>query len=265
MDRPVITLTTDFGLADAYVGTMKGVILSICPQVALVDLSHQVPSHDVRAGAFVVAVAAPYFPYGTIHLVVVDPGVGSERRAVAVQTNRCIFVAPDNGVLSLALAGESPLRAVELADPQYRLPSPSATFHGRDIFAPAAAHLARGASLADFGPPVTNLVSLSWPHPEPQQDGSFLVRVLYVDRFGNIVLNFRPEDVDGWPGGQATFEVAGRQAVGLHQTFADVLPGMPVAYVGSSGYVELGVRNGNAAAEWGIEAGAVVRVDRMTV
>jgi S-adenosylmethionine hydrolase len=265
MDRPVITLTTDFGLADAYVGTMKGVILGICPEATLVDLSHQVPPQDVRAGAFAVAVAAPYFPDGTVHLVVVDPGVGSERRAVAVQTDRWIFVAPDNGVLSLALAGESLVRAVELADPRYRLPAASATFHGRDIFAPAAAHLARGASLADFGPPVTHLVSLSWPPPEPQRDGSLLVWVLHIDRFGNIVLNLRSEDVAGWPRDQTAFEIAGRQVVGLHQTFADVLPGKPVAYVGSSGYVELGVRNGSAAAEWGIEAGAYVRVDRMTV
>jgi S-adenosylmethionine hydrolase len=261
----VITLTTDFGLADAYVGTMKGVILGICPEAALVDLSHQVPPQDVRAGAFVVAMAAPYFPDGTVHLVVVDPGVGSKRRAVAVQTDRGIFVAPDNGVLSLALAGSLPSRAVELANRRYRLPNPSATFHGRDIFAPAAAHLARGISLDALGPPVTDLVSLPWPHPEPQDDGSLHVRVLHIDRFGNIILHLRSEDVGDWPWREIAFEVAGRQLVGLHHTFADVLPGMPVAYVGSSGYVELGVRNGSAAAEWGIVVGTCVRVDRMTL
>ncbi len=262
MHRPVITLTTDFGLTDAYVGAMKGVLLGICPGAVLVDLSHEIPPQDVRGAAFVVAAAAPYFPEGTVHLVVVDPGVGSTRRAVAVLTQRSLFVAPDNGVLSLALLQEPVVQTAELANPRYRLPEVSATFHGRDLFAPAAAHLACGTPLQELGPPITDLVTLPWPPPELQADGSLIACVLHVDRFGNLILNVQPGHVEGWPRDQIEFEIAGRQVVGVSRTYADVPSGVPVAYLGSSGYLELGVRDGNAAARWGVGASALVWVGR---
>jgi len=228
----------------------------------LVDLSHEVSPQDVRGAAFVVAAAAPYFPEGTVHLVVVDPGVGSTRRAVAVLTQRSVFVAPDNGVLSLVLLEEPVIQAAELANPQYRLPIVSTTFHGRDLFAPAAAHLARGTPLEELGPPITNLVTLAWPSPEIQADGSLIARVLHVDRFGNLILNVQPRDVEGWPRERIEFEVSGHRFVGVSRTYADVMSGAPVVYLGSSGYLELGVRDGNAAACWGVEAGAPVGVRR---
>jgi S-adenosylmethionine hydrolase len=265
MHRPVITLTTDFGLADAYVGAMKGVILGICPQAVLVDLSHTIPPQDVRAASFILASALPYFPEATVHLVVVDPGVGSDRRAIAAQGRRSAFVAPDNGVLTAALVREEPVHAVELANPRYRLPSTSATFHGRDLFAPAAAHLASGVPLSDLGPPAPDLIALPWPRPEPQAAGTLLARVLHVDRFGNLVLNLRPDDVSHWPRHQIVFELPGQRIVGLCQTFADVPPGAPLAYLGSSGFLELAVRQGSAAEEWAITAGMPIRVHRASV
>jgi S-adenosylmethionine hydrolase len=249
---PIITLTTDFGLADGYVGTMQGVILSIAPETRLVDLSHQVPAQDVRAGAFVLYQAVLFFPPETIHVVVVDPGVGSQRRALSVRTSQGTFVAPDNGVLSYVLNKADVYEAVSLTNPAYQLPHVSTTFHGRDIFAPAAAHLATGVPLEELGPRAINLVRLPVPKPEATPDGDLVAHVMHVDRFGNLILDATSDDVDE----ESTLELGERRIEGLSRTFADVAHGELLAYVGSSrDHVEVAVREGNAARELGVAAG----------
>jgi S-adenosylmethionine hydrolase len=257
MSRPVITLTTDFGQVDGYVAAMKGVILRICPDVEMVDITHEVQPQAVPQAAYLLSFAAPYFPPGTVHLVVVDPGVGSERRAVAVQGARAQYVAPDNGVLSLALAKDAARAAVELVAPRFRLPEISTTFHGRDIFAPAAAYLACGALMEEMGPsvPASDLIPLPLSQPVVGAPGTWQAEILHVDRFGNLVTNLVATDAVT----SMTILAGGQHIRGLHQTFADVEPGQLVAYVGSGGYVEIAVREGNAAQRLGLAAGDPVR------
>lgn len=251
----IITLTTDFGLADSYVGAMKGVILSIAPDVRLVDISHQIAQGDVRQGAYVLNGAAPFFPAGTIHLVVIDPGVGSSRRALAARTQQAIFVAPDNGVLSLRLAGQ-PAEIRQLSNPRYHLPQVSATFHGRDVFAPVAAHLAIGAALEDMGLPVTDPVTLSVPAITRDPDGAWRGEVWHIDHFGNLITNFKFQS----PISNLQIEIAGQQIEGLARTYADRAAGELVALVGSSGYLEIAVRDGSAARTLGARLGDAVRL-----
>jgi S-adenosylmethionine hydrolase len=256
---PIITLTTDFGLADGYVGTMQGVILSIAPSARLVDLSHQVPAQNVQAGAFVLYQAVPFFPTDTIHVVVVDPGVGSQRRALAVHTSQGVFVAPDNGVLSYVLASTDVHEAVSLTNPAYQLPQVSTTFHGRDIFAPVAAHLANGILLTELGPRAINLVRLPMPEPEVTPDSDLIAHVMHVDHFGNLILDV----TDGDLGGEVTFELGGHEIEGVSRTFADVARGQLVAYVGSSrDHVEIAIRDGNVAQAMGLSVGAEVVIRR---
>jgi S-adenosylmethionine hydrolase len=270
MSRPLITLTTDFGRSDSYVGTMKGVILGICPEAALVDLSHEIQPQAVRQAAYVLSTAAPYFPPGTVHLAVVDPGVGGARRPVAVQTERATYVAPDNGLLGLALAADAarlaPLRvqapsrvqAVQLTESRYHLSQISATFHGRDIFAPAAAHLASGVDPRQMGDTLRllDLAQLAPHEPVQQQDGSRLGEVLHVDRFGNLVTSFRGSEIQD----QCSVGVAEQVIAGLSRTFSDVEPGELVAYVGSGGHLEIAERDGHAAGRLGMSVGAPVRL-----
>jgi S-adenosylmethionine hydrolase len=249
---PIITLTTDFGLADGYVGTMRGVILSIAPGTPMVDLSHEVPAQNIRAAAFVLYQAVPFFPADTIHLVVVDPGVGSQRRALAVRTGQGIFVAPDNGVLSYVLASVDVHEAMSLSNPAYQLPDVSTTFHGRDIFAPAAAHLAHGVPLNELGPRAINLVRLPVPQPEVSLQGQVVAHVMHVDHFGNLILDVTAATL----GDNPSFEVAGHTLEELSQTFADVERGQPVVYVGSTrDHVEIAIRDGHAARELGVGLG----------
>ena len=268
MSRPSITLTTDFGQADGYVGTMKGVILSICPDASIVDISHDIRPQAIRQAAYVLSTAAPYFHPGTVHLVVVDPGVGSERRPIVVQTERATYVAPDNGVLSMAISQEPPRLAIHLTRREYHLPFVSATFHGRDVFAPAAAHLAAGADPRDMGTPipVSDLVSLPFNRPALQPDGSWLGEVLHVDRFGNLVTSFHCRSTPSKAGEgtmlneHSAIDVAGRRIGRVMRTYADVAPGDLVATIGSSGRVEIAVRDGNAATWLGVDVGEPVRV-----
>lgn len=261
MSRPVITLTTDFGQSDGYVGTMKGVILGICPEAALVDISHDIRPQAIQEAAYVLHTAVPYFPPGTVHLVVVDPGVGGRRRPIVVQTARAVYVAPDNGVLSLALAQDPPCLAIHLTERRYGRPQIGATFHGRDIFAPAAAHLACGIAPRDMGEPVplSDLVTLPSLRPILQPDGSWRGEVLHVDRFGNLITNIR------WPVSavQICLTVGGERIVGLSYTFSDVEMGALLAYVGSSGYLEIAVRQGSAAARLGVGVGDPVQVEEL--
>src|SRR5215813_5838386 len=188
MARPVIALLTDFGTRDHYAGTMKGVALSICPDAALVDITHDVPAHDVLAGALELAASYKYFPTGTIFLAVVDPGVGSARRGIAADTGDFKFVAPDNGVLTAVLDEQPARKVVELSERRYARPTVSRTFEGRDRFAPAAAWLAKGIELAALGRPAGTIHRLDIPKPASDEE-RIIGEVLRVDRFGNLVTN----------------------------------------------------------------------------
>ena len=257
---PVISITTDYGQSDGYVGAVKGVLLRICPQARLVDITHLVPPQDVFAGALILRQAAPFFPEGTIHLAVVDPGVGTSRRAVAVSCPSGVFVGPDNGLFSGVISSDGAgVLAVELNRPQYWLPGVSATFHGRDIFAPVAAHLAAGVPLQDVGDPIAaeSLVRLPWPAPArrgPRLNGE----VIHVDHFGNLITNVQARD---FTDAAADRVYLGDRDLGpLSSTFGDAEPGEPVTYVGSTALLEIAVVNGSAAAVYGADRGTPVAV-----
>lgn len=258
MPEPIITLTTDFGLCDHYVATVKGVALTICPQAALVDISHGVRPQAIRQAAYLLASAAPFFPPDTIHLAVIDPGVGTDRRPVAIGTARACYVGPDNGVFSLVLERDPAQWAVHLNDPQYHLAEVSATFHGRDIFAPAAAHLACGLDPSQMGeslaPSDLHRFDILQTH-EPGA-GPWRATVLHIDRFGNLITNFRVPDPDA----RLSLTVAGQQLNHLSRTFADVAVGEVVAYLGSGGLLEIAVRQGNASEALGSDLDSPVHI-----
>jgi S-adenosylmethionine hydrolase len=253
----IITLTTDFGTADGYVGAMKGVILSLAPRVSLVDISHDVLPQDVRHGARLLAMAAPFFPSGTVHVGVVDPGVGSARRGIALQTSLAIFVGPDNGLFTPFLLDR--VACVALTNTAAHRHPVSKTFHGRDVFAPVAAHLANGMPLAQLGPPVDDPVTLPESRPLRLSDGQLRAEVLHVDRFGNLISNVGPlegETVDP----DSTRVVIESVPVPMGRTYADVPPGALIALVGSTGYLEIAVRGGRASERLGVGVGAIVQV-----
>ncbi len=250
----IITLTTDFGLADGYVGILKGVILGIAPAVRLIDLSHDIPPQDVRGAAYVLARAAPYFPGGTVHLAVVDPGVGGEQRPVLVQTERALYVGPDNGVFTHALA-ELGARAWVLDRPAFWLSEPSRTFHGRDIFAPIAAHLAHGVLPDQIGQPISDPVRLSLAQSIRHTDGHISGQVVHVDRFGNLITDIPADWVKS---GRWTCRVAGQQIARVGATYADGAPGALVALISSGSTLEVAVRDGNAAQRLHVKAGEPV-------
>lgn len=250
---PAVTLLTDFGAEDTFAGVVKGVILGIAPGIPVIDLTHNCPRHDIRSAAFHLAAAIRFFPPGTVHLVVVDPGVGGERRAIAVETEKAMYVAPDNGVLTFALHRDPPLRAVHLTRAEYRLAKVSATFHGRDVFAPAAAHLARGVPLTDMGDPIDDPVKI--PIPFAGQDDSGVIRgqVHHIDHFGNCITNI-PEELVQRPE-HAIIEVGSHVISGTSSSYSAVAPGMALALIGSSGYLEVAIREGSAAGVLGLERG----------
>ena len=263
--RPLITLLTDFGSRDTYAGVLKGVIAGICPEAAVVDLIHAVPPQDIRAGAFHLLVACPYFPAGSVHLAVVDPGVGTDRRLVAVEAGGHCFVGPDNGLLHWIvewLAGDN-WRAVELTEPRYWLAPASEvshTFHGRDIMAPVAAHLAAGVALERLGSPVGTLEGT--PLPLPTWEGDWLRgEILHVDHFGNTITNIRREHVSA-PGGALRADIGSHSLYGPVKSYAGAGVGEPLVIWGSAGFLEVAVREGSAAGALGIRVGdpVVVRV-----
>ncbi len=247
---PIVTLTTDFGLDDPYVGQVKGVILSLCPEATLVDLSHHIPAQDVMRAAVVVAESHRYFPAGTIHLAVVDPGVGTQRRALVVEARDQLFIAPDNGLLTLVLsgldieAGEVEIHVI--SETKYLNRNISPTFHGRDVFAPAAGHLANGLNPAELGPKVNDPVLLDLLKPEKSVK-KITGRVLYVDHFGNLITNIPAADIlDRHRGRVPTIRLAGHTLTGLHVTYAEVEPGQPLALIGSLELLEISVNLGRA-------------------
>lgn len=266
----IITLTTDFGDSDSYVGAIKGVILSINPIATIVDVTHVVPPQDIRTGAFALMGAAPYFPKGTVHVAVVDPGVGSARRPIAIKAFGHYFVGPDNGVLTLALQenlwrrgptlirpGSLAINAVQLTNRRFWLPDVSQTFHGRDIFAPIAAHLSSGVPLEILGEPIADYVTLKLKAPREQQ-GILSGEIIYIDRFGNVISNI--------PDGQLSernavwIEVGERTIKSIRATYAEAAKGELLALISSSGFLELAVRDGNAAQRLGAKVGDEIRV-----
>lgn len=255
----IVALLSDFGTQDPYVGVMKGAIARIAPGIPTIDLTHQIPPQDIAAGRFALASAVSYFPPSTVFLAVVDPGVGSGRRAVAVACGCGWLVGPDNGLFGGALAKFPAIAAVSLENSRYWLQEPpSATFHGRDIFAPVAAHLAVGVPLAAFGPAVSleSLVDLSLPPWQQTPTGARGV-VCAIDRFGNLATNI--------PGscllGRGYIARLGARVVPCGGTYSDVAPGTPVALVGSHGYIEIAIAGGNAATALAARVGTSVEIE----
>ena len=256
----IITLTSDFGPASPYVAQMKGVILSICREATLIDLSHGVRPQNIREGAVILADAAPRFPSGTLHVAVVDPGVGTARRLVYVEIGAQRYLAPDNGLLSLLSSQERPKQIRALENSQYWLVKQSATFQGRDILAPAAAHLANGLDPNQLGPPRDELVTLDWPQPRKVARG-LAGEVLYVDSFGNIISNITREQLAalGSPA-SLSIEVAGRKLRGLVVSYGAAMTGECVALLDSQGRLEIAVVEGNAARDLSVKSGEPVLV-----
>jgi S-adenosylmethionine hydrolase len=263
----IITLTTDFGLADSYVGTMKGVILGIAPSARLIDITHDISPQNTHQAAYIVQTFPSYFPAGAIHMVIVDPGVGSERRAIALATPDATFVAPDNGVLTyvwrdaLAKWGPEACQVVELAEPRFWLGRVSSTFHGRDIFAPVVAHLASGTPLHALGPRLPRLTEADLEQPAPGRTGGLVGRIIHVDHFGNCITNITPQHLEeAGLTEQIAVRIIDQRIAGLRRTFADVPVGALIALIGSSDRLELAVRNGSAAQTLGVGIGDTVRV-----
>ena len=268
----IITLTTDFGTSDAYVGIMKGVILSINPNAQIVDLTHAIPPQDIYEAAFSIYAAHSYFPKGTIHIIVVDPGVGSDRQAIVSRTNDAFFICPDNGVLSYLLQsveneGGPPIDSVTIQNSAYCLPEVSNTFHGRDVFAPVAAHLSLGVPLDDIGPPLQTLVQL--PIQVCELSGSTLTgQIVKIDRFGNAITNISETAIarlEGASTGEMSIyeiRVGSARLNRLSRAYAESGVGKPLAIIGSSGLLEIAINGGNAKEGLGLQWGDPVVIQR---
>jgi S-adenosyl-L-methionine hydrolase (adenosine-forming) len=273
---PIITLTTDFGYDDAYVAAVKGAILNINPEANIIDVSHSIKPQDILQAAFILSSAYRYFPKQTVHVAIVDPGVGSDRRGVILKTPSAVFVAPDNGILSYIIDDLFPIEgrpliqrshdlkeivfkkgveAAAITDPRFWRQPVSPTFHGRDIFAPVAAGLSLGISPYEFGEKINSLHMLSLPKPSLDSDGNLIGQVLHVDRFGNLITNVRSSDL---PGKAVVTEVAGYRIQGISDYYAQKEGVMAV--VGSSGYLEISLRDGSACDFLGTAVGEVVKI-----
>jgi S-adenosylmethionine hydrolase len=263
MARPVIALMSDFGTSDHYAGTMKGVILGICPDAELVDISHDIPPHDVVTAAIELAATYKYFPAGTIFLTVVDPGVGSARRGLAAETGDHRFVAPDNGVLSAVFQEAAPRRVVELTERRYARPTVSRTFEGRDRFAPAAAWLAKGIQLSALGRAVLDYQKLDLT-PAETTDDAITGRVMRVDRFGNLVTNIDRRTVERLAqGGSIQIEAGPHRIARLVATYAEIGDDEVCALFGSTDHLELAANAASAVERLGLGRGAAVVVRRV--
>jgi S-adenosylmethionine hydrolase len=261
--RPIITLTTDFGWNDHFVGTMKGVILDVVPDAEIVDISHAVQAFDVLDGALTIAQAYSYFPPATVHLVVVDPGVGTARRPILVSSERHHFVAPDNGVLSLIYAREERLHVRHITSEHYFLQPVSNTFHGRDIFAPCAAYLAKRVDSDKFGEEITDFVRFQAPRPKPTDANTIRGVVLKVDRFGNLVTNITAQDVPAlFQADPPAFKitVGKREITEIHPNYAGGAPNEVFAILGSMGYLEIAANRAAAAQLTGSGKGSEVNI-----
>ena len=267
MNQPprIITLTTDFGIRDPYVGIMKGVILGINPDVQIVDLTHAIPPQDIHEAAFTIHAAHRYFPNGTIHTIVVDPGVGTDRQAIICEIDGTFFVCPDNGVLTYLLQNisnkaERAINAVAIQNPDYFLPEVSNTFHGRDIFAPVAAHLSLGVPLTNIGPPMQDLVE--FPILTPQVSGRTITgHIVKIDRFGNGITNISESTLSD---AAASYEISvgNTRLKQINRAYAASEVGEPLAIIGSYGLLEIAINGGNAEISLGLKWGDTVEVQR---
>ncbi len=256
----IVTLLTDFGLSDAFVGIMKGVLLTIARDCRVVDLTHAIAPQNILAGALQLRSAVPFFPDGTIHVAVVDPGVGGTRRALVVETERGLLLGPDNGLLSPAAKLLGVRQIYELQPGQHTLGTISHTFHGRDVFAATAGHLARGLSAAACGPRVDSMQELAVPIARREGE-RILGEVVHIDHFGNLVTNIEASLVARFSGSELSVRVGGTDIVGIAHSYGAVAEGCPLAIVASWGTLEVAVRNGNAAKRLGASVGAAVRVE----
>ncbi len=260
MTRPKITMLSDFGHQDAYVGIMKSVILGICPDAQLVDLCHEVPKQNVMSGAHILATAAPFLPPGSVVLAVVDPGVGTSRRAIVVETDDLTFVAPDNGLLTDILEEHPPSRVIELDNADFHLPRVSRTFHGRDIFSPAAAHIAAGRDPGELGSEVDRAGLIRLPEIGPMiKDNAIECRIVHIDHFGNAITNLRRPTLDALDREIVCMKIKGQEAK-FADTFGDVPEGTAVCYFNSTDFLELGIRNRAAAEQFELEQRALLHV-----
>lgn len=254
----LVTLTTDFGSRDPYVASVKGVILSRCPDARIVDLSHEIAAGDIREGALFLAAALPHFPEGAVHFAVIDPGVGAGRNAIAARFAHFTVVCPDNGLLTLVARNLPIIEARIITNPAVMLKTISATFHGRDIFAPVAAGLAAGVPFSDLGPTVTELVTLDLPTPKQTEPNLIEGEIIHVDRFGNLITNIRLATLaDHKP---RSFRAGKYSWNELFRTYSDVAKGSSLVLFGSAGYLEISVHLGNAAATLGLTRGDTIQV-----
>lgn len=260
--RPVVAFLTDFGTRDHYAGVMKGVVLSICPDVTVVDVTHDLPPHDLVAAAYELAATYRYFPPGTIFVTVVDPGVGSSRRGIAVEAGDWKFVAPDNGVMTMVLREAPAKKVVELTERRYARPTISRTFEGRDRFAPAAAWLAKGINITALGRPAHDLVELDLPGMEETRE-EITGAIVRIDRFGNAITNIDRKAFDRLAAGRTVvIEAAGKPVERLVATYAEIGAGDVCALFGSTDHLELASQSGSAATLRGLAFGTPVRVKR---
>jgi S-adenosylmethionine hydrolase len=259
----IITLLTDFGLRDPYVAEMKAVILRIIPDAEIVDISHEVRKFDVRMGAFILAQAARYFPDGTVHVAVVDPGVGTERRPIIVEANRGLYVGPDNGLLMLSALKDDVRAVYRITNPRYMLEKVSRTFHGRDVFSCAAAHLANGVPPAHFGPKIDNPVMPQFAQARFVGD-RIIGEAIHIDGFGNVIANISLDDLGKIgikEGGQISVSLKDRiVTLTLCLAYGEVSTGDPLSLIGSTEFFEVAINQGNAAQEFNVKTGDVVSV-----
>ncbi|MBS7647291.1 MAG: S-adenosyl-l-methionine hydroxide adenosyltransferase family protein [Candidatus Bathyarchaeia archaeon] len=259
----LITLTTDFGLIDPYVAEMKAVILGINPNVRIVDITHQIEKFNIRNGAFVLAAASQYFPEGTIHVAVVDPGVGAKRKPILIETAKDFFIGPDNGILTLAAKNQGIKHIYEIANPKFMLPKISKTFHGRDIFAPAAAFLSKGAKPSDFGPEIHKIVTPRFARIV-KKDDTLSGQVIHVDSFGNVITNFTSEHLEALGIKDSVHVKIGDRKLTLRlcKAYADEKAQRPLAIMGSHDFLEISINMGNAAKFFNVKVGDPVTLYR---
>ncbi|UWX56871.1 SAM-dependent chlorinase/fluorinase [Chlorobaculum sp. MV4-Y] len=261
LQPPLIVLMTDFGLEDAFVGVMKGVIATICREARVIDLTHSISAQNVRQAAFHLDRSVGYFPDGTIFVSVVDPGVGTARRAIGVEAGPYFFIAPDNGLLTPVFERWANAKCHELTKPTYQLANPSATFHGRDLFSPAAAHLATGVPLDAFGAAidVANCTRIElWKNRPLEEGNGWQGEVIATDHFGNLITSFEASMIAGGEDWKVT--VGNSAPLPIVRTYGEVKPGQPLAYIGSSGMIEIAIHNGNASAELEVGEGELVHL-----
>ena len=256
--KHIVTLTTDFGIKDHYVGVMKGVMLSINPDILIVDITHQIPPQDIFSGAFTIRNFYRYFPQGTIHVAVIDPGVGSRRKPIALEADGYIFVGPDNGIFTFVCCESKSVKVFEISNPKYVLPNVSHTFHGRDIFAPTAARISLGASLEDLGERVKKTVRITIKEPEIRS-GEIIGVFIYVDSFGNLISNIPAKLIKP----KSRIYIGKRIIKGVSKFYAGVQEGELLAIAGSSGFLEISANQGRASDVIGNTAKTSMRLKDM--